>query len=52
MKGLVSWMGANANRIKGLDRGRPLLPQFSLLSNDQVKVAFRSMDPLAGAVFH
>jgi hypothetical protein len=47
MRGLVAWMQAHAAEIKGFDRTRPLLPQFDLLNEDQVRVAFRSMDPWA-----
>ena len=46
-KGLVAWMELNADQIDGLDRDRPLLPQFDLLSDEQIRSAVRSMDPLA-----
>ena len=48
MKGLVSWMGRHRNEIRGLDAERPLLPQLDLLSDEQLRQAFRSMDRLAG----
>ena len=47
MQGIVAWMEKHAARIKGLDRSRPTLPQFDLLTNDQIREAFSSMDPLA-----
>ena len=40
-------MDEHAGDILGLDRERPLLPQLDLLTNDQLRAAFRSMDPLA-----
>jgi hypothetical protein len=33
--------------IRGLDKERPLLPQLELPSDEQMREAFRSMDPLA-----
>ncbi len=47
MKGLVSWMETHRDNIDGLDPERPLLPQLDLLSDPQLREAFRSMDPLA-----
>ena len=47
MKGLVEWMKRHRKEIRGLDLERPLLPQFDLLSDEQIKEVFRSMDPLA-----
>jgi hypothetical protein len=47
MKGLMKWMKRHRKEIQGLDRKRPLLPQFDLLSDEQIREAFRSMDPLA-----
>jgi hypothetical protein len=41
-------MEAHAGEIKGLDRTRPALSQYDLLSHEQIRAAFRSMDPLAG----
>ena len=35
-----------ADEIAGLDPRRPLLPQFDLLTDEQIRTAFRSMDPL------
>jgi len=47
MKGLVSWMEEHRNEIAGLDPDLPLLPQFDLLTDGQMRAAIRSMDPLA-----
>ena len=47
MKGLVSWMKKHATEIPGLNPDRPLLPQFDLLTDEQIRAAFRSMDPMA-----
>ncbi|HQK86527.1 MAG TPA: hypothetical protein PLU25_02750, partial [Acidobacteriota bacterium] len=47
MKGLVKWMKQHRREIAGLDPQRPLLPQFDRLTDDQIRQAFRSMDPLA-----
>ncbi len=46
MRGLVAWMTAHAAEISGLDRARPLLPQFDLLTDDQIREAFASLDPM------
>jgi hypothetical protein len=45
--GLVRWMRAHAAQIRGLDSSRPMLPQLPLLDEDQLRAAFRAMDPLA-----
>ena len=47
MTGLIAWMREHANEIRGLDPSRPLLPQLPLLTEQQLRRAFRSMDPLA-----
>jgi hypothetical protein len=47
MKGIVAWMKVHANEIKGLDPSRPLLPQFDLLTDEQIRAVFLTMDPLA-----
>lgn len=49
MKGVVKWMKKHRDEIYGLDPERPLLPQFDLLTDEQIREAFRSMDPLAKA---
>lgn len=48
MRGLVGWMDAHRSEIAGLDAARPLLPQLDLLTDDQLRGAARSLDPLAG----
>ena len=47
MKGLAAWMEARVAEIPTLDRSRPLLPQFDCLTDEQMREAFRSMDPWA-----
>lgn len=47
LRGLVAWMQAHAGEIRGLDPSLPLLPQATKLSDDQLRAAFRSLDPLA-----
>jgi hypothetical protein len=47
MLGLIRWMRANASSIRGLDTSRSILPQLPLLSDEQIRRAFRGMDPLA-----
>jgi hypothetical protein len=47
MLGLIRWMRANASSIRGLDTSRSILPQLPLLGDEQIRRAFRGMDPLA-----
>jgi hypothetical protein len=47
LEGCVAWMRAHASGIAGLDAAGPLLPQLDKLSDDQLRAAFRSMDPMA-----
>ena len=47
MLGLIAWMRAHAAEIPGFDGSLPVLPQLPLLDDDQLRAAFRSMDPLA-----
>ncbi len=47
MQGLLEWMKANRAGIRGLDLDKPLLPQFHLLSDEQIRSAYASLDPLA-----
>ena len=47
MKGLVRWIDRHRDEIAGLEAERPLLPQLDLLSDEQLRQAFRSMDRLA-----
>ena len=49
MKGLVAWMSAHAADVTALDRSRPLLPQFDRLTDDQIRAAFGSLDPMRPA---
>ena len=44
---LTAWMKAHAAEIRGLDRTRPMLMQVEKLTDEQLRAAFRSMDPLA-----
>lgn len=46
-KGLVTWMEAHRGAIKGLDPALPMLPQADKLTDEQIKAAVRSLDPLA-----
>jgi hypothetical protein len=46
-KGLVAWMDEHQAEIDELDPTRPLLPQLDLLTDDQLRAAARSLDPLA-----
>jgi len=47
MKGIVRWMDKNQESIEGLNSNLPLLPQMDLLSDEQLRATFRSMDYLA-----
>lgn len=47
MKLLADWMNTHTAEIAGLDLSHPLLPQFDRLTDDQMREAFRSMDPSA-----
>jgi len=47
MEGLVAWMGEHRDGVSGLDPAIHLLPQLPLLTDEQLRAAFRSMDPLA-----
>ncbi len=47
MRGIVRWMGKNRESIEGLNSNLPLLPQMDLLSDEQLRATFRSMDYLA-----
>jgi len=46
IKGLVSWMKNHKDEIENFDEERPLLPQMDKLTDDQLRAAMRSMDPL------
>lgn len=45
--GLVAWMQAHKAEIAGLDPGLPMLPQVDKLTDEQIRVAVRGLDPLA-----
>jgi hypothetical protein len=47
IQGLVEWMDAHQSEIEGFDVGRPTLPQFDRLTDEQMKAAFAAQDPLA-----
>ena len=47
MEGLVDWMRDHADEIQTLDSNLPLLPQLDKLTDDRLRSAFASMDPLA-----
>jgi hypothetical protein len=47
MLGLIRWMRAHAAEIAGFDGAQPVLPQLPLLTDQQLRRAFRSMDPMA-----
>lgn len=49
MLGLIRWMRAHGSEIRGFDAKLPVLPQLPLLTDAQLRRAFRSMDPLARA---
>jgi len=46
MKGVVEWMKENRAAIDSLDPDIPLLPQLDLLTDEQLRQAFRSLDPM------
>jgi hypothetical protein len=50
MKIIVAWMEKHAAEISGLDTSRPMLPQFDLLSGEQIKAIFIEADPMASDV--
>ena len=47
MLGLIRWMRAHGSEIRGFDAKLPVLPQLPLLTDAQLRRAFRSMDALA-----
>lgn len=49
VKGLVAWMEAHRAEIAGLDGKKPLLPQLDALTDDQLRAAARSLDPMAAS---
>jgi hypothetical protein len=48
LEGLQVWMQQHELEIRQLDRSAPLLPQFPLLTDAQIKAAFAAQDPFAG----
>jgi hypothetical protein len=49
MLGLIHWMRLHASEIAGFDGRQPVLIQLPLLTDAQLRRAFRSMDPMARA---
>jgi tetratricopeptide (TPR) repeat protein len=49
VQGLVDWMEEHTSEIEDLDPSRPLLPQHDLLTDDQLRAAARSLDPMANS---
>jgi hypothetical protein len=49
LNGLAAWMTAHTSEIPHLDPSAAMLPQIPLLRGDQLRAAFRGMDPLAQA---
>ncbi|HET8624213.1 MAG TPA: hypothetical protein VFM14_11660 [Gemmatimonadales bacterium] len=47
LEGVLAWMNVHAGDVTGLDRSRPLLLQLTKLSDQQLRAAVRSIDPLA-----
>lgn len=47
MEGVLRWMEAHAAEIAGWSGAAPVLPQLPLLTDAQLRAAFRSLDPLA-----
>ena len=49
VKGIVKWMEKNKKEIRDLDTDRPMLPQLDRLTEDQLRAAVNSLDPLANS---
>ncbi|MEQ9424911.1 MAG: hypothetical protein RJQ09_10865 [Cyclobacteriaceae bacterium] len=47
IKGVVNWMEDHQSEIVGFDTTRPTLPQLLKLTEDQLRAAVKSLDPLA-----
>jgi hypothetical protein len=47
MQELLAWMTAHASEIEHFDPHAPTLLQLPLLTDDQLRRAFASMDPMA-----
>lgn len=46
-KGVVAWMEKNRARIERLDAALPMMPQMDKLTDEQIKEAVKSLDPMA-----
>ena len=46
LTGIVGWMESHQDEIKALDMTRPFLPQLDLLTEEQLRSAVLSIDPL------
>jgi hypothetical protein len=46
---IVDWMMAHMREIEGIDKTKPMLPQFHLLSKNQIFEICTNVDPLAKA---
>ncbi len=46
LTGIVGWMDSHREDISNLDSNRPLLPQLDLLTEEQLRAAVLSFDPL------
>jgi hypothetical protein len=47
MKVVVKWIDEHKNEVAGFDPTKPTLPQFDLLTDDQIRRLFQLVDPLA-----
>jgi hypothetical protein len=47
MEGVTGWMRTHAGEIAGLEIAKPLMPQIDKLTDEQLRAAFRSLDPYA-----
>ena len=47
LKGIVAWMNAHSSEISGFEPEVPRLAQLDRLTDDQLRAACRSLDPLA-----
>ncbi len=44
---VVNWMNEHKGEIAGFDPARPTMPQFDLLTDDQIRTMLQLADPLA-----
>lgn len=49
-QGIVAWMEKNRASIQALDPSLPLMPQLDKLTDEQIREAVRSLDPMARAL--